>query len=89
MRVAEVTVMSKRLAYTTQEAAALLGISDATIRQEVAAERIPSCRVARRILIPAAALTALTGGATAGGVQGGMSGGSGTRRRGECACSHR
>jgi len=52
-------VNAKRLTYTVTEAANVLGISRALAYELVARDELPSIRLGRRIVIPAAALKAV------------------------------
>ena len=53
---AKPTPAFEALAYSVAEAAAALGISENTARTEIAAGRLPSLRVRRRLLVPKKAL---------------------------------
>jgi excisionase family DNA binding protein len=52
-----------RLAYKIKEAAAMLGVSQSTIRDEIRGGRIKSMKRLRHVLIPAAELTRWVEGA--------------------------
>lgn len=48
--------MVQRKAFSIREVAAILGISPATVRSEIFRGKLPSFRVGKRVLVPAAAL---------------------------------
>jgi excisionase family DNA binding protein len=50
---------SARLAVSVEEAAALLSVSEHTIRRAITQRRIPSFRINRRVVVPLAALKGL------------------------------
>jgi excisionase family DNA binding protein len=58
---ADVDALSDRSAFlTVAETAALLRVSEKTIRRQIACGGLPACRVGRSVRIPAKSLNALT-----------------------------